>query len=72
MTFLYVYGVGGVVFLTGILFAWRQGSIGTSSRGLRNLAASLFVLLFFLAVQGYLQGRVVRRSPRPVLRSTFS
>ncbi len=53
--YLYSYGVGGVVFLVGLYFAWRHGYINGSVRGVRNLAACLFVMMFFMAIQGYLQ-----------------
>ncbi len=33
--FLYSYGVGGVVFLAGLYFAWRHGYIDGSVRGLK-------------------------------------
>ncbi len=55
LPYLYAYGVGGVVFLLGIYFAWRQGYLGISARGLRNLAVCLLILFFFLGIQGYLQ-----------------
>lgn len=64
--YLYSYGVGGVVFLVGLYFAWRHGYINGSVRGVRNLAACLFVMMFFMAIQGYLQfaadGRGSRRN----------
>ncbi len=53
--FLYSYLIGGAVFAVGMMFAWRQGYIDGSARGLRNLLASLFVVLFFFVLQGYLQ-----------------
>ena len=61
--FLYVYGVGGVIFFAGLWFAWRQGSIGTSGRALKSLLACLFVLLFFLVLQGYLQFAPMETAP---------
>lgn len=53
--FLYSYLVGGLVFGTGIWFAWQSGYINGSLRGLRNLFLCLFVVLFFMLIQGYLQ-----------------
>ena len=61
--FLYCYGVGGVVFLVGLYFAWRHGYLGGSVRGLRNLLICLFVLIFFAAVQGYLQFAPMGEAP---------
>lgn len=53
--YLYQYGVGGVVFVIGLSYAWRQGYVGTSGQGLRNLLLCLGGLFAFAAVQGYLQ-----------------
>lgn len=53
--FLYQYGVGSVIFLLGLLVGWRQGYIGLSGKGLRNLLLMLGGLLFFMVIQGYLQ-----------------
>ena len=61
--FIYSYGVGGLVFLAGLCFAWRQGYINGSARGLRNLAVCLFVLAFFAAIQGYLQFAPMEEAP---------
>lgn len=53
--YLYVYGIGGAVFVAGLAFAWRTGWVGRSGAGLRNLLACVGVLAFFAALQGYLQ-----------------
>ncbi len=53
--YLYQYGVGGIVFGVGLYFAVRQGFVGLSGRGLRNLVILLGVLIFFMVIQGYLQ-----------------
>ena len=53
--FLYQYGVGGVVFAVGLYFAGRQGYIGFSGRGRRNLIIMLGGMMFFMVLQGYLQ-----------------
>ena len=61
--FLYCYGVGGVVFLVGLYFAWRHGYIDASLHGLRNLALCLFVVAFFATIQGYLQFAPMAEAP---------
>lgn len=53
--FLYVYGIGGVIFAVGLTYAWRHGWVGTSGAPLRNLLTCLGVLGFFAALQAYLQ-----------------
>ena len=53
--YLYVYGIGGVVFAIGLVYAKRQGWVGLSGTPLRNLLACLGVLAFFAVLQGYLQ-----------------
>ena len=55
LPFVYSYVLGGAVFTAGLFFAWRQGYIDGSVRGLRNLLVSLFVVMFFFVLQGYLQ-----------------
>ena len=64
--FLYVYGVGGLVFLVGLVYAWRQGLVGLRGRPLRNLVVSLLVAGFFLAVQGWLQFAPMETAPAGV------
>lgn len=54
-SFLYQYGIGGIIFLIGLVYALRQGYLGWSGRGLRNGALLLGGLAFFMALQGYLQ-----------------
>lgn len=61
--YLYCYGVGGLVFAVGMVLAWKQGYINRTPRGLRNLAACVFVLLFFAGVQGYLQFAPMQEAP---------
>lgn len=53
--FLYCYIVGGLVFLAGVTVAWRSGYINRSRQGIRNLLLCLFVVGFFMAIQGWLQ-----------------
>ena len=53
--FTYQYLVGGCVFAVGVGYAWKQGYVGTSGPGLRNLLV-LFVGLFAVAgLQAWLQ-----------------
>ena len=33
---LYQYGVGGIVFLIGMIYAYKQGYVGTTGKGLTN------------------------------------
>ena len=61
--FLYAYLVGGVVFGVGLLYAYRQGYINTTRRGLTNLAVCLFVALFFMGIQATLQFAPMRTAP---------
>ena len=53
--FVYVYGLGGVVFVVGLIYAGRQGWVGTSGRPLIHLLSCLGALFFFAALQGYQQ-----------------
>ncbi len=53
--YLYQYGLGGVVFAVGLVYAGRQGYVGLSGRPLRNLLAMFGGLAFFAALQGWLQ-----------------
>ena len=61
--FLYSYGVGGILFLIGVYFAWRHGYVNRTARGLRNLGCCLFVLMFFAALQSYLQFAPMDEAP---------
>ena len=53
--YIYQYSISGVIFAIGLYFAFRQGSVGFSGRGFRNLLLMLGGLLFFMVLQGYLQ-----------------
>ncbi len=53
--YLYQYAIGGIVFLIGLLYAWRQGYLGVSGGGLRNLLICVGGLAFFMILQGYMQ-----------------
>lgn len=61
--FLYVYGLGGVVFVVGLIYAGRQGWVGTSGRPLINLLLCLGVVFFFAALQGYQQYAAMSELP---------
>jgi SSS family solute:Na+ symporter len=53
--FVYVYAVGGVVFVVGLLYAARMGWVGLSGPGLRNLLVCVGVAGFFALLQGWQQ-----------------
>ena len=53
--YLYQYGVGGIVFLIGLYYGWRQGYLSYEGSGLRNLIIVFAGLAFFAGLQGYLQ-----------------
>ena len=53
--FVYTFIFGGVVFAFGISLAWRQGSIGFGSSGIRNLLLVSAVFLFYFLLQWFLQ-----------------
>jgi SSS family solute:Na+ symporter len=63
---IYAYGVGGVLFLVGIVFAIRQGYINGTGRGIRNLVICLFVPAFFLTIQSFLQYAPMETAPAGV------
>ncbi|MHC4611096.1 MAG: hypothetical protein ACYS7M_12200 [Planctomycetota bacterium] len=51
----YQYTIGGLVFAVGLIYAARQGYVGLSGPGLRNLLILVGGLVFYIALQGYLQ-----------------
>ena len=53
--FLYQYGVGGLLFIVGLVYAKRQGYLGTSGTGLRNTLMLVGGFLLFFVLQGWLQ-----------------
>lgn len=64
--FFYSYLVGGICFLVGLGYAYRQGYVGLSGAGLRNLVISLAVLLVYMGLQGFLQyGPMESAPPQP-------
>jgi hypothetical protein len=68
LPYLYAYSVGGLIFFVGLVFAYRQGLLGFSGRRLWNLLVCLFVVGFFLSVQGYLQFAPMETAPAGVYR----
>ncbi|MDA7663990.1 hypothetical protein N8593_00700 [bacterium] len=61
--FLYQSIGGGIVFLVGIIFAWRQGYLGWSGRGLWHLLLCLGVYFLFLGVTAFLQFAPMEEAP---------
>jgi SSS family solute:Na+ symporter len=55
MGFFYQYTVGLIVFGFGLFFAWRQGYVGLSGKPLKTLIWVIGGLVFFAALQAYLQ-----------------
>ena len=53
--FIYQYTIGGLVFLIGLYYAFRQGYISTQGDGRRNLLIVSGGLLCFAVLQGWLQ-----------------
>jgi SSS family solute:Na+ symporter len=53
--FVYVYTIGGAVFVVGLLYAARMGWVGLRGPQLRNLVVCLGVAGFFAALQGFQQ-----------------
>ncbi len=59
----YQYGVGGLVFLAGLWFGWRQGYLGLRGRPLGNLILMLGGLGFFAGLQAWLQAGPMNELP---------
>ena len=53
--FIYNFVCGGAVFVFGLVLAWRQGSLGLSGKGRRNLCLALGVFSFYFILQAFLQ-----------------
>ncbi len=64
--FVYQYLIGGAVFSVGVGFAWRQGYVGTSGSGLRNLLVLLAGLFLVATLQAYLQYAPMTEAPEVV------
>jgi len=65
---LYQYSVGGIVFLIGMIYAYKQGYVGTTGKGLTNTLIVCGGFLFFLGLQSYLQ--YAPMSEQPVVKYT--
>lgn len=66
--YIYQYAIGGIVFLIGLVYAARQGYIGFSGTGLRNLLISVGGLAFFMLAQGYMQYGTMQTAPPVAFR----
>ena len=53
--FIYNFVCGGAIFVFGLVLAWRQGSLGLSGKGRRNLCLVLGVFGFYFILQAFLQ-----------------
>ncbi len=60
---VYQYAVGGLVFAVGMVYAARQGYVGTSGSGLRNALVCLGGFAFFLGLQGWLEYAPMTEAP---------
>lgn len=69
--YLYQYSLGAVVFLVGLAFARRQGYVGLSGKGVRNLLFLVFAFAFYAAIQGYLQFGSMSEGVDQVSRETW-
>ncbi|MEZ4265837.1 MAG: sodium/solute symporter [Myxococcota bacterium] len=54
-SYAFQYILGGLIFVVGMVYAWRQGYVGLGGRGLRNLLICVGGLFAFAALQAYLQ-----------------
>ena len=52
---IYQYSIGGVIFIVGMLYAFKQGYVGFSGRPLINFFIACFGMMFFAGIQSYLQ-----------------
>jgi len=51
-SFVYNYAVGGVIFIVGMLYAWRQGEVGLATKRMRrNTFGMLGGLLVIFGLQ---------------------
>src|SRR5262245_36663934 len=60
---VYQYAVGGAVFAAGLWFAWRQGYVGGSGRGLSRLSILRLGLVGLFALQASLELAPMTEAP---------
>jgi len=54
--FLYFYGVGGIIFLTGLIYCARAGIVGLrQARARRNLALLVGGYFYFVLIHAFFQ-----------------
>ncbi len=70
--YLFQYGLGGLIFVVGMVFAWRQGYVGLRGRPLRNLVLCVGGLFAFAALQGYLQFATMTEAPAVPFHGSYS
>lgn len=62
--YVYQYFVGGIVFLGGIYFSWRQGFVGLHGVAFRNLILLFLGFAAYMGIQGYMEyGAMSSRPP---------
>jgi SSS family solute:Na+ symporter len=61
--YLFQYGLGGLIFVVGMAYAWRQGYVGLRGRPLLNLIVCVGGLFAFAALQGYLEFAPMSEAP---------
>lgn len=70
--YLFQYGLGGLIFVVGMVFAWRQGYVGLRGRPLFNLVVCLGGLFAFAALQGYLQFAPMTEAPAVPFHGSYT
>ncbi len=61
--FIYQYSLGGVLFLVGLAYAWKQGYVGLTGRRLKWLLVTLGGLAAYMGLQGWLQYGPMETAP---------
>ena len=69
--FIYQYIFGSLVFFAGLYFAYRQGYVGFSGAPLKNLLVLCGGVVFFAALQGWLQYGEMDVAPKKTFQGTF-